>query len=396
MINDAALGISNDTKLHLVPIKDKTHFDSNNLYDFRAKTLSGGIGTEHRLAEKNLNSIILPYTTTVIPKNPKIENTIVEYVDLHLREYLEENNYNVFLSGGVDSENVANIFLQLGIRFTPIIVTYGHKDKVLNDYDIKYAFDFCNKHNLRPTVIDIDIIPFFNSGKVMEYCRKYKCVSPQFAPILHAFNEIDGNILYSGHHKIFTNLLYNARKDSVDLETVLDNFTYKNDVFNDIDFMTKPTSLWVFDKALAERNDNSISDFYNCTTDMALTQTNNMINKTEVTFNELLDYNVWQFRDGYMFHGFGQVDNPKNFRSFKKDKYNFKINHIYTPNNMSALPRTKYTGFEGIKKFYSDKYLGRDMLLQEFDKYFRETMSRSVAIDEHEASRIVNYILKED
>jgi hypothetical protein len=36
------------------------------------------------------------------------------------------------------------------------------------------------------------------------------------------------------------------------------------------------------------------------------------------------------------------------------------------------------------------------MLLQEFDKYFRETMSRSVAIDEHEASRIVNYILKED
>ena len=121
-----------------------------------------------------------------------------------------------------------------------------------------------------------------------------------------------------------------------------------------------------------------------------------MINKTEVTFNELLDYNVWQFRDGYMFHGFGQVDNPKNFRSFKKDKYNFKINHIYTPNNMSALPRTKYTGFEGIKKFYSDKYLGRDMLLQEFDKYFRETMSRSVAIDEHEASRIVNYILKED
>jgi len=110
MINDAALGISNDTKLHLVPIKDKTHFDSNNLYDFRAKTLGGGIGIEHRLAEKNLNSIILPYTTTVIPKNPKIENTIVEYVDLHLREYLEENNYNVFLSGGVDNEKSAYIF----------------------------------------------------------------------------------------------------------------------------------------------------------------------------------------------------------------------------------------------------------------------------------------------
>ena len=270
------------------------------------------------------------------------------------------------------------------------------KDKVLNDYDTKYAFDFCNKHNLRPTVIDIDIIPFFNTGKVMEYCREYKCTSPQFPPILHAFEKIDGNIIYSGHHKIFTNLFYNARKESADLETVLDNFTYKNDLFNDIDYMTKPTSLWVFDKALSKRNDNSLSDFYNCTADMALTQTNNMINNTNVTFDELLDYNVWQYREGYMYHGFGQVDNPKNFRSFKKDKYDFKINHIYTPNNLFALPRTKYTGFEGIKKFYSDKYLGKDMLLQEFDKYFRETMLRSTIGFGQEASRIVNYILKED
>jgi hypothetical protein len=97
-----------------------------------------------------------------------------------------------------------------------------------------------------------------------------------------------------------------------------------------------------------------------------------------------------------MAHGFNQVDNPKNFRSFKKDKYNFKVNHIYTPNNLFALPRTKYTGFEGIKKFYSDKYLGKDMLLQEFDKYFRETMSRSVTVFDNEASQIVNYILKEE
>jgi hypothetical protein len=160
--------------------------------------------------------------------------------------------------------------------------------------------------------------------------------------------------------------------------------------------MTKPASLWVFDKALNERNDNSISDFYNCTSDMALTLTNNMINNTDVTLDELLDYNVWEHSNGVMSHGFGQVVNTKNFRSFKKDKYNFKINHIYTPNNLFALPRTKYTGFEGIKKFYSDKYLGKDMLLQEFDKYFRETMSRSVTVFEEEASQIVNYILKEE
>lgn len=395
MIEDAKLGITNEAKLfNSLPITEKVPFGTD-VYDFRGHCLK-----DQRFIWGNdvvpRTSAILPYTTTSIPQNPKIENNIVDYVDLHLKEYLEENNYNLFLSGGVDSENMANILLKCNIRFTPIIVTYSHQNKILNDYDIKYAFDYCKEKNLTPKIIDIDIINFFNSGKVMEYCRKYKCVSPQFAPILHAFNEIDGNILYSGHHKIFTNLLYIARKDSLDLETILSNFSYNGDLLHDIDFMTKPVSLWVFDTALNERNDNSISDFYNCTSDMSLTQTHNMIEKTNVSFDELLDYNVWEHKDGVLSHGFDQVSNVKNFRSFKKDKYNFKINHIYTPNNLFALPRTKYTGFEGIKKFYSDKYLGKDMLLQEFDKYFRETMLRSVSVFEQEAGQIVNYILKED
>lgn len=395
MIPTATVGITKESKLYSTPITQD--LEIKNAYDFRGQLISQfrqnpfGERLSHLTAD-----ISLPYTTTTIPTNPNIENNVVDYVELHLREYLQENNYNLFLSGGIDSENIANILIKGNIRFTPIIVTYTHQDKVLNDYDIKYAFDYCKKQNITPTIIDIDIIDFFNSGKCMKYAREYQCVSPQFSPILYAFDQIDGNILYSGHQKIFTNLLYNARKYSTDLESVLSDFSYNNDLLNDIDFMTKPTSLWVFDKVLNKRNDNSISDFYNCTTDMALTFTNNMINHTAVTFTELLDYNVWQYRDGIMAHGFNQVDNPKNFRSFKKDKYNFKVNHIYTPNNLFALPRTKYTGFEGIKKFYSDKYLGKDMLLQEFDKYFRETMSRSVTVFDNEANQIVNYILKEE
>ena len=36
------------------------------------------------------------------------------------------------------------------------------------------------------------------------------------------------------------------------------------------------------------------------------------------------------------------------------------------------------------------------MLLKEFDKYFRETMSKSVTKLDKEAKQIVNYILKEE
>ena len=395
MIEHATIGsITKESNFYSAPILDNLNFSNINQYDFRKEIVKQNIFAK----SDEISEVVLPYTTTVIPKNPKIENTITEYVDIHLREYLQENNYNIFLSGGVDSENVANIFLTCGIRFTPVIVAYCHKGKALNDYDTNYAFKYCKQHGLTPKVINIDIIDFFNTGKCMEYCRQYHCVSPQFAPILHAFTQIDGNVLYSGHTKVFTNLLYNARVRNTDLESVLNTFTFKNDVLNDINFMEKPASHWVFDKAINERNDNSISDFYNCTTDMSLTATNNMINNTNVSFKELLDYNVWEYRNGVMYHQFDQVsqDKVKNYRDSKKDKYNFKINHIYTPNNLFAKPRPKYTGFEGIKKFYSDKYLGNDMLLKEFDKYFRETMSKSVTKLDKEAKQIVNYILKEE
>ena len=159
----------------------------------------------------NTQDVDFVFTTSQLPKNPKIENTVIEYVKKHMAEYLKEGKYNLFLSGGIDSENIANIFLECKIPFTPIIVAYCHEDKILNDYDIQYAFNFCKKHSITPIVIDIPIIDFFNSGKAIKYAREYGCISPQFTPILEAFNEVDGNIIYSGHQKIFTNLFYNCR-----------------------------------------------------------------------------------------------------------------------------------------------------------------------------------------
>ena len=83
------------------------------------------------------------------------------------------------------------------------------------------------------------------------------------------------------------------------------------------------------------------------------------------------------------------------YRNLKKRKYNFKYNYFYKPNNLNATPRPKYTGFEGIKKFYSDKYIGKDLLLKEFDKHFRKTLTRAVVIKRNAPDVVVNYILRE-
>ena len=96
-----------------------------------------------------------------------------------MAEYLKEGKYN-FLSG-IDSENIANIFLECKIPFTPIIVAYGHEDKILNDYDIQYAFNFCKKHSITPIVI-LYHYRFFHPGKAIKYAREYGCISPQFTP----------------------------------------------------------------------------------------------------------------------------------------------------------------------------------------------------------------------
>ncbi len=388
--------VSSD-KLYTQLVSENSFVDDLDCFNFR-KFLQ-----KEYSVYSNTQDVDFVYTTSTLPENPKIENSLIDYVSKHMAEYLKEGNYNLFLSGGIDSENIANILLECKIPFTPIIVAYGHEDKVLNDYDIKYAFDFCKKHNITPILIDIPIIDFFNSGKAIHYAREYGCTSPQFAPMLEAFSKVDGNIIYSGHQKIFTNLFYNARKNSLPLEQVVEDFAFKNDIHNDINFMEKNSSFFVFDRCIKDRNDKSISDFYNCNVDMSLTSTNNMLQNTEITYKNLLNYNGWHINKNIATRGMdwfdaleGNKDRNKKNRRLKKVRYDYKVAQIYLPNGLTAKPRTKFTGFEGIKKFYSDKYIGKDLLLQQFDKYFRATMEKTIASERKSSDMIVNYILRKN
>ena len=389
-----------DSQFHKQDIFQNCLLDDLNCFNFR-KFLVKYLSLH---TEDSMNDAKFIFTTDKLSNNPKIENTITQYVKTHMLDYLKENNYKIFLSGGIDSENIANIFLQCNIRFTPIIVSYVHKDKVLNDYDIAYAYKFCKENNLTPQVIDIDIVDFFSTGKFRKYAFEYKCDSPQFAPILHAFEKVDGNILYSGHQKIFTNLVYQSRLSNKNFIDIVDNYSLNGDVKNDVNFMEKSSKFFVFDNFLKNRNDNSISDFYNFNTDMSLTATKNFVDNTDISYDELLKYNSWEFIDERPIWAMdfrkseflGVRKRELQFRNLKKKKYNFKVDNLYTPNKLFAKARTKYTGFEGLKKFYSDKYIGKDLLLEQFDKYFRETMRHANINLIRDPGIIVNYLLREE
>jgi hypothetical protein len=73
----------------------------------------------------------------------------------------------VAMSGGIDSEFVATTFLNKGIEFKPVI--FMAED--LNELDVWWAFEWCKKHNIEPTVIMYGMYKFTKA--LTENAEKY-------------------------------------------------------------------------------------------------------------------------------------------------------------------------------------------------------------------------------
>lgn len=67
----------------------------------------------------------------------------------------------VTMSGGIDSEQVARILMELNIDFK--VLTVRHKQNT-NSYDIRYAIQFCNSHNIEQVFVELDTQYFFTQG----------------------------------------------------------------------------------------------------------------------------------------------------------------------------------------------------------------------------------------
>jgi len=110
-----------------------------------------------------------------------------------------ENIYNscneklyLLYSGGMDSEYVFSILLQLGIKFTPVIIKLNPN---YNNHDLKYAFDFCESKGITPQIIDIDFDKFVQSGLIVDIARSIKSSGYQIPATMYAASKLDGFIL---------------------------------------------------------------------------------------------------------------------------------------------------------------------------------------------------------
>lgn len=101
-------------------------------------------------------------------------------------------------SGGIDSEFIVYAFLEAGVPFEAITARFKYN---LNAYDFSFVKKFCDNHNFKLNVLDVDIINFL-STKMMDYALATKVCSPQFPLHMYLWDSFDGFIV-AGHELQF-------------------------------------------------------------------------------------------------------------------------------------------------------------------------------------------------
>jgi hypothetical protein len=128
--------------------------------------------------------------------DPVIRN-VGSYCDeliLNAKEIYDKKTGKLYCmySGGIDSELVMEVFLSLGMDITPVIVN------LIPDYnfhDMKWAYEYCNKRNLKPLIINIDLKRFIESGEILDVAHKAKTGFYQYLSTMKAELSLDGEVL---------------------------------------------------------------------------------------------------------------------------------------------------------------------------------------------------------
>lgn len=67
------------------------------------------------------------------------------------------------MSGGIDGEAVARVFMENNLPFTAITLRYSGGE---NDHDIEYAIDFCKEHSIEHHIFEVDYNELY--GPIMD------------------------------------------------------------------------------------------------------------------------------------------------------------------------------------------------------------------------------------
>lgn len=218
-------------------------------------------------------------------------------------------NPYVSLSGGVDSQAVCLLMKKAGRKFKIGIMEY---ENGFNDMDVEAAINFCNKHKFEYTLFKFDVIQFLTRD-LSQYVERYECPSPQFCVHFKFYEMLieqgATSILAGGNAPYFYQ----------------DHITYPT---------TRSQNAWTI---FAKKNDFKLyGNVLGWSADIAI--------PLIVSSPNVLDYH-----------------------DVEAGRYASKVKGMHNLGLYVMPQNVKYTGFEKIKKFFSDQ-TGDELF---FDKSFR-------------------------
>lgn len=270
----------------------------------------------------------------------------------------DHNHINICCSGGLDSDVILRL-LSKHKKVNCFIGRWMNNGVCYNDYDIKFAIESCESLGVPYTFIDLDFEKFFESGEFINYGTVYKSTSPQLCLHLKLFDEIGEDLTIGGNY-----------------------FMY--DLWNKRPVLAPENSSIIYDLYFSKNGyDLGNLHYYNCA--LASSSYNTTIEALkyfkkgeDIEFVELDDLlHKW-------FNSLGDTDLKKLGEStvggnFLKDAMSYKRKLLtYQLGGFDVVSKGhKYTGFEGVKRYFSDKYNEQH---NAFDNKFRRHLEKIVSI----------------
>lgn len=139
--------------------------------------------------ETDKKKFFLSYAAATRPPNNFLQEC--SHVAQMIAKEAGSQSIRLFLSGGLDSEFMARVFLQNDIPFEPVIFRYNrsHWD------DMHYANKFCSDHELKPLIVNFDEDSFLER-EIYDISQKYSINEPFAAFDIKRMQMIDGYCVF--------------------------------------------------------------------------------------------------------------------------------------------------------------------------------------------------------
>lgn len=245
--------------------------------------------------------------------------------------------YQLFLSGGIDSQFSFHVLKTLGLKFSIVVCDMRWDNITVNSHDLLTAQRFAESNNIKYRTVVLDLKEFLNSEEYIELGLKYRTSSPQIAvhtKILELGNDNESvNVLggdvpvlqYSNRNKTASPSSYFSKIFFVQSLFAYYNFGFLNDVpvIKDL-FMLSDRIMY-----------------------QAVKQNAEVIKQHNVYF------------DG---------DNPT-----KSSNFVYKMRYYNTLGATIMNPLIKSTGFETVKKMLAEE----SGVYNQFDQLYRYPMQNA-------------------